>query len=240
MTTKNELLRFGKGNAKLNKLIYTFSLPAGHTCPGALACLAKADRETGKLSDGTKQAFRCFAASQEARFGSVRKSRWHNFELLKGLGRVDAFNLIDRSLANDAEIVRIHVSGDFFSAAYFLAWCDVARSRPDCVFYAYTKSISIWLANRDEVPNNLRLVASEGGKWDAVIAREGLRSAKVVLDPKEAEVLGLAIDHDDSHAYAGNESFALLIHGTQAKGTVAAKALASLRANGWKGYSAKV
>jgi hypothetical protein len=145
--------------------------------------------------------------------------------------------LINGSLDRDARLVRVHVSGDFFSAAYFLAWCDVAKERPECVFYAYTKSLSIWLANKASVAANLRLVASEGGRWDHLIASEGLRSAKVVLDPKEAEILGLAIDHDDSHAYAGAESFALLIHGNQKAGSVAAKALAALRASsGWKGY----
>jgi hypothetical protein len=199
--------------------------------------MAKADRETGKLTDGTKQEFRCFAASQETRMPSIRKSRWGNFELLKGKDRGAMAGLIDASLNREARLVRIHVSGDFFSAAYFQAWCDVARERPDCVFYAYTKSLSIWLANKGEVPANLRLVASEGGRWDSLIAAEGLRSARVVLDPAEAEVLGLAIDHDDSHAYAGSESFALLIHGNQKAGSVAAKALAALRVSaGWKGY----
>lgn len=234
-----QLLKFGRGNGKLANEIYTFSLPAGHSCPGALACLAKADRNSGKVTDGVLQEFRCFAASME-RYRGVRNARWHNFDLLRDLQRVDAANLIDASLARDAKLVRIHVSGDFFKESYFRAWCDVARSRPGCVFYAYTKSISIWLANRSFVPANLRLVASEGGRWDHLIKAEGLRSAKVIFDPREAEVLGLAIDHDDSHAYASDESFALFIHGTQAKGSVAAKALSGLRAEGWTGYGKAV
>jgi phospholipid/cholesterol/gamma-HCH transport system ATP-binding protein len=36
-----ELLSFGHGNAKLDKEIYTFSLPSGWTCPFAEQCLAK-------------------------------------------------------------------------------------------------------------------------------------------------------------------------------------------------------
>ncbi len=32
---KNQLLKFQKGNAKLDKSIHTFSLPAGHSCPFA-------------------------------------------------------------------------------------------------------------------------------------------------------------------------------------------------------------
>jgi hypothetical protein len=57
-----------------------------------------------------------------------------------------------------------------------------------------------------------------------LIARHGLKSARVVYSHAEAEALGLEIDHDDSHAYASDASFALLIHGTQPKGTKAAEA----------------
>ena len=88
-------LSFGKGNAKLAKDIVTFSLPAGWTCPGASACLARADRATGKLTDGATQAFRCFAASAEAMYKNVRDVRWQNFAALKGVADGDSllFNL---------------------------------------------------------------------------------------------------------------------------------------------------
>ena len=53
------LLKFNfGGNAKLSKEIVTFSLPSGYSCPGAKDCLAKADRETGKIIDGKHQKFR--------------------------------------------------------------------------------------------------------------------------------------------------------------------------------------
>lgn len=80
-------LRFSRGNAKLAEDIYTFSLPAGHACPGALRCMAKADQITGKLQDGPSQSFRCFAAGDESRYPNVRRIRWHNFNLLKGQTR---------------------------------------------------------------------------------------------------------------------------------------------------------
>ena len=50
-------LSFGKGNAKLGEEIATFSIPAGWTCPGASQCLARANRETGVIADGSNQAF---------------------------------------------------------------------------------------------------------------------------------------------------------------------------------------
>jgi hypothetical protein len=230
----DQALTFGKGNAKLSKEIATFSLPAGHTCPGALQCMARADRLTGQISDGKDATFRCFAASQEAAFTSVRESRWHNFELLRGKSRAAMAELISRSLP-DAPIVRIHVGGDFFSQAYFQAWCDVARSHPGVRFYAYTKSISVWQKCLAEVPSNLILTASEGGRFDALIGDR--KRAKVVFSEEQAAALGLELDHDDSHAYEGGASFALLLHGTQAKGTPAAKALSALKLEGKGGYS---
>lgn len=228
------LLKFGKGNAKLDERIATFSLPAGYTCPGASACLARANRETGKVTDGPLSQFRCFAASAEAAFPSVRKNRWDNFDLLKGKTRDEMRDLILASLPEN-KVIRIHVSGDFFNEAYFGAWLDVAKARPDVKFYAYTKSIPTWRANEGEIPANFILTASEGGRYDDQIG--ALKRARVVFSEEQAQALGLDIDHDDSHAYDGNESFALLLHGTQAKGTVAAKALSALKHQGIGGYS---
>lgn len=39
------LLRFQFGNGKLDKGIAIFNLPAGHSCPFAKLCLAKANRQ---------------------------------------------------------------------------------------------------------------------------------------------------------------------------------------------------
>lgn len=233
------LLKFGSGNAKLGKEITTFSLPAGWTCPGAAQCLARANRQTGKIQDGSAQQFRCFAASAEAAYRNVRESRWHNFELLKGKSAAEMEKLILDSIPENTSIVRIHVSGDFFSEDYFRAWIGAAQKRSEIKFYAYTKSIHFWLRLKGEIPSNLILTASEGGKFDANIGE--FKRAKVVFSEEQAAALGLSIDHDDSHAYEGRESFALLLHGTQAKGTESAKALSALKHAGVKhAYSRKV
>lgn len=229
-------LSFSRGNAKLGPSIHTFSLPAGHTCPGALHCLASADRATGRITDGAAQQYRCFSATDEARLPSVRESRWRNFELLRAARtREGMAALITQSLPRRAKVVRIHVGGDFFSEAYFLAWTDVARARADVRFYAYTKSLHLWRRLQEFVPDNLILTASLGGRFDG--SARGLKTAQVVFAPEQAAALGLEIDHDDSHAYRGKDSFALLLHGTQAAGTSASGALQKLRAAGFTGYS---
>lgn len=238
-------LIFGQGNAKLSKTIFTFSIPAGYTCPAALKCQSFADRQTGKITDGKSVEFRCFAASQESAFPSVRSSRWHNFELLKPIrNNSDAMaSLILSSLDSMAKIVRIHVSGDFFNDAYFLAWVKVAQSRPDTVFYAYTKSLISVYTFADLIPDNFVITLSHGGKHDDLIKSDVLsrfKTAQVVLSEIEAEILGLDIDHDDSHAYEGNKSFALLIHGTQPSKSTASAAIKALKAKGTKySYSNK-
>ena len=231
------LLRFGRGNAKLGKEIFTFSLPSGFTCPNALECLSKANRTTGKIQDGKHTQFRCFSASQEALFPSVRQQRWDNFEALKGLTTEQMASLIFLSIPTKASKVRVHVGGDFFSQAYFDAWVNVAKRMPDVIFYAYTKSLPYWIARLDSIPDNLILTASRGGRKDNLIDQYGLREARVVFSEDEAEKLGLPIDHDDSHAYTKGGSFALLIHGTQPKGSAAGKAKQAL--NGVGSYPSK-
>ncbi len=241
--TNRPLLKFSEGgNAKLSKLITTFSLPAGHSCPGARECLSKADPDTGKIKDGIHNKFRCFAASAESVFTNVRNQRWHNFDLLLEAGGADGMSqLILDSLPKELYAVRIHVSGDFFSQAYFDAWLQVAAARPKVEFYAYTKSLKFWHARKDKIPKNLRLVASAGGKFDAMIESEDLPNAQVVFHPDEAEMLGLKVDHDDSQARDHSvQKFALLIHGQQAAGSDASEALKRLREEGVQyAYSSK-
>ena len=45
------------------------------------------------------------------------------------------------------------------------------------------------------------------------------------------------MDHDDSNAYKQDKPFAILIHGIQAPGSLASKALMENRKNGIGGYS---
>ena len=235
-------LIFGKGNAKLSKEIYTFSLPAGYTCPAAHLCASYADRQSGKITDGENMAFRCFAASQESTFPNVRMARWHNFDLLAKV-KNDAFamaSLILSSLDMSAKIVRIHVSGDFFNAQYFRAWCYVAMHRPKTKFYAYTKSVNIVADNIHMIPENLVLTLSEGGKHDELIKHLDIKSAKVVFSEDQAIALSLEIDHDDSHAIEGTNNFALLIHGVQPAKSSASAAIKAMKAKGTKfSYSNK-
>ena len=129
MTTKNKKLSFGKGNAKVGDYVYTFSLPAGHTCPFANECLSRADKKTGKIKDGPQTVFRCFAASMEARMPSVRVSRWNNLDILRAAGLTDSHAMADlilSSIPRMAKKIRIHVAGDFFNPEYLTTFTHSA------------------------------------------------------------------------------------------------------------------
>ena len=239
------LLTFGEPNAKLKKMLKelslklkTFTLPAGHTCPGAKDCLSRANRETGKIQDGPDTEFRCFAASAEATYPSLRNMVWRNFELIKATlkNSVDACaDLICESLPKKFDIMRVHVGGDYFNVKYLQAWIEVAKRNPDKIFYSYSKSLHFF--KQFALPENLVLTASRGGKYDDMIDLHGWKEALVVYSEQEAIDKGLEIDHDDTHAAFGKDNFALLIHGTQPKGSNASKALQVLRKAGKGGYS---
>lgn len=234
----NELLSFQKGNSKLGKSIYTFSLPSGYTCPFAKDCLAKVNRLTGKLTDGPHTQFRCFSASQEALFPSVRKSRWDNFEKVKNAIKNNTLvDLILNSIPKKATIIRVHVAGDYYNQAYFNAWMEVAKRLPSVIFYAYTKSIGYWVNQLGNIPSNFKLNASYGGAQDSLIEQYNLKSVKVVYTVEQAG--DMVIDHDDTSAFMQDKSFCLLLHGVQPKGSEASKALSVLKKQGIHGYGKK-
>ena len=238
--------------------ILTLTLPAGWSCPGADECLAFADPVTGKIWDSPELKFRCFEASAE-RYENVRQQNWHNFNLLRKLTGENAAYAIAALILDsikdatkkfkpdDVVIIRIHVGGDFYSTKYLEGWSMALRAidlpqnqpMPRVIGYAYTKSLHHVAKLRHTLPENFVLTASEGGKYDHLIqSLKGLKVAKVVFSPEQAQSEGLEIDHDDSHAVFGKESFGLLIHGTQPKGSQSAKALSSLKARGVdSGYS---
>jgi len=253
------MLKFSNANAKTqalandaelaeylqdNRKIYSLDLLSGWSCPHAKDCLSKAivqDNGKRKIKDGRHTQFRCFSASQEVQYTNVYNLRKHNFDSLRGLHINDMIHELNQSMPKNAGIVRIHVAGDFFSRDYMLAWYMVASINPNVLFYAYTKSLRFWLTvNEYPILENFVLTASYGGRDDHLINEFGMRSAKVVFSEAEAEELGLEIDHDDSHAAKPslrNQDFALLIHGTQPKGSAASEALRALKGKG--SYSRK-
>ena len=249
-----DFLSFSNGNAKLKKDTLITSLPAGQTCPGADICQSMVilDKEGNrKIKDGKNCEFRCFAASEEVRRNNIYLSRKTNYELINYHVQRGSFyrlvNLIERSIdkkkTRNTKKIRIHQSGDFYKPLYLKSWLKVADNNPQYKFYCYSKSLNLFL--QKELPDNFFLTASVGGKYDYLIHKGYFkRYAIVVNNEDEARALGMLhigkpyeIDHDDSHCF-GSDPFALLVHGTQPKGSKAAQALSERKKqNKFVGYS---
>jgi hypothetical protein len=208
------------------------------------------DNGKRSIQDGKHTQFRCFAASSEVQYGHVFNNRARNLELIVDAlqnGTVPGYSVSAADLISDSiqehrtkntKLVRIHESGDFFSGAYLDAWIEVAHRNPDLKFYCYSKSLQLFL--NFKLPENFYLTASYGGKFDYLID-EGYfpRYSKVFMTEDDANAAGLEVDHDDSHCF-GDKPFALLVHGTQPKGSAWGKAIRARRANKqFGGYSKK-
>ena len=110
-----------KGNNKLGK-VWCFSLPAVKTCPGRTPTC---ERE-------------CYARSGRYRTSSVINSVLRSLDWAKKI--IFVALMITEIRMFRCPTVRIHVSGDFYSARYVRRWMSIAKKCPETRFYAYTRS----------------------------------------------------------------------------------------------------
>lgn len=190
-------MKFVKKTNYYTGIVYEWNLPSGFSCPFAMECLVKVDRETGKFDNRSNQ-FRCYSASAE-RFPGVREHRWINFDHVRSGKRPE--------IPKNAKAIRIHASGDFYSQAYFDMWLDICRENPDIEFWAYTKSLIYWVNRIYSIPDNLVLTASNGGKQDKLIQEFKLKNVIVVKNAGETD---RQIDTNDDLARIPGLNFALI------------------------------
>ena len=247
---KDCVLGFSKNNAKLEWPY--FSLPAGYTCPFATVCKNFPARWEGpikggkfkrpaswdkNIKPGPQAEIMCYAARAQGQYPGANVQAFKNLDLLKKMKTKEKMaNLIIKSmeyhgLAN-TDILRIHEAGDFFSQDYLDAWIEVAKRMPQTLFYAYTVSLPYYMARKNSLPKNFKMIASMDRKNEQFILDNGLRYSRVVGSEEEARELGLPIDVDDSIAWGSDDNFALVIHGSQPKGSEAAQALKQNRQSG--------
>jgi hypothetical protein len=179
--------------------VYEWNLPTGTTCPFALECKVTVDRHTGKF-DVYRGAYKCYAASPE-RFPGVREHRWKNFEYARAGNKIE--------IPKNCNAIRIHASGDFFNQRYFDDWILLAKENPGVEMWAYTKSIRYWVNRLQEIPSNLILTASYGGREDHLIESYNLKNVKV-YEFKEQVPKDRPVDTNDDCARKPFLNFALL------------------------------
>lgn len=100
--------------------VYTWNLPAGRACPGATGYCAK----------------HCYGKHVHFLYPSTKRSHEKNFQLSRGAQFV-------RQMIFECQascIVRIHSSGDFYASSYIDKWCEIVKTCPGTIFYAYTRT----------------------------------------------------------------------------------------------------
>lgn len=111
-----------KGNSKLGRSVWAFSLPAVLTCPGSTdLCRSK-----------------CYALKGFYAMPSVKVSLRRSHR--RSLRPTFADRMVAAVGTRKAKRLRVHASGDFYSAAYVRKWVEIVRRCPDTVFWAYTRS----------------------------------------------------------------------------------------------------
>jgi hypothetical protein len=121
---------FIRGNSKLGEDVWTWSILAGHTCPGKSApCLSE-----------------CYALHGHFVWASTiasHQSRWEHS--LKRSFVKDALAELEKL---KPKVLRVHVAGDFYSPAYVRKWHKIIEATPGTQFFLFSRS---W-----RVPNILR------------------------------------------------------------------------------------
>jgi len=91
--------------------------------------------------------------------------------------------------------IRIHDAGDFLADWYLELWCEIARACREATFYAYSKEVT--MVRAVELPDNLLIVFSLGGKQDHLLDLDNDRHADVFPDIESLEAAGYADQSDD-------------------------------------------
>jgi hypothetical protein len=113
---------FRQGNSKLGKKIWTFSIPAGGSCPGKTDACSK----------------ECYAADGFFLMPNVVRSLNKNWDETRQPDFVD--NAINHLKKVKAKVCRVHVAGDLYDKEYAEKWLTIFKNVPDCRFFIYTRS----------------------------------------------------------------------------------------------------
>lgn len=210
----------------------TFDLPAGYACPNARLCLSKAvNIRPGewRIEDGEECQWRCYAASQEVLYPSVRRLRHRHRRILhQAKDKIDLLSTMVEF--SEAKYIRLHSSGDFYNRDYFDAWLQVAREFPNRIIYGYTK-MTQFIMNAD-IPENFRFNLSLGGTQDGLTETYHRETnfpvtgvAVNVVNKIGDEILPILSGAWTELAVLRRRSFAIPVHGTQPAGSRAGKAV---------------
>ena len=171
---------FTIGNSKLGPIPF-YSLPPITTCPSATRfCRAY-----------------CYAIYEILdRRAHLREAASYILSLREDFPDIINWYLDKLRSRAPTRVVRLHVSGDFYSTEYVVKWYRVAEANPDYVFYTYTRSFK-QVIEAGKPPGNLliHLSADRYNLDEAVKAYNAIRSKIVtyVYTPGSKRDLGAIV-----------------------------------------------
>ena len=190
LLTQNSKLK--KTSLSNNKRVFNFGIPAQSTCLWADKCKAY-----------------CYASKGAYAWSNVKPAFERRLECTK----TDDFipMMIGEILSKKATHIRIHDSGDFYSREYLHKWFKIMESLPNVEFYAYSKSLPLFVNER--LPKNFTLIKSEGGKRDDLINPLTDRHARIFKSESELKKAGYVnASDDDLKAIGKNFKIGLVAH----------------------------
>ena len=194
--TQNAKLK--KTSKENKKRVFNFGITAYKTTKGQLVCpFAK---------DCIKY---CYAKKGAYNWGNVKPLYEQRYNLTKSKIFIEAIN--ESLEQKKVDILRIHDSGDFYSPKYIDKWVTIAKANKDIIFYAYTKSIPLF--KNIDLPNNFKIIFSEGSKVDHLIDVNKDRHARIFDNEKELIANGyINASKNDLNAITTNKKVGLIYH----------------------------
>ena len=200
LLTQNGKIKETSKKVGLN--IFNFSIPAYKSKEGKLTC---------PFADSCVKY--CYAQKGNyKRFPKIGELMEKRYLLTKQSIFVASMNIEIKKKKADA--IRIHDSGDFYSKEYLEKWVTIANDNPKVKFYAYTKSIPLFIGK--ELPSNMDIIFSTGSKKDELINFETHRHAKIFNSEEELQEAGYInaskIDFYATKFYSSNKKIGLIYH----------------------------
>lgn len=198
LLTQNSKMK--KTSIKNNTKIFNFSIPAYKTksgkvtCPFAAACVKYCYAKKGNYT----------------RFPIVQQLMEQKYEISKQTNFNSLMN--EEIRKKKAKYIRIHDSGDFYSIKYLQKWVQIAEYNKEVIFYAYTKSIKFFVDGL-LLPDNMKIIFSEGSKHDQLINVREHRHARIFKDLDTLNASGyIDASENDLKAITENKKVGLIFH----------------------------
>ena len=116
----------------------------------------------------------CYARKGAYIWSNVNKAHEERYEFSKTAMFIPV--MIDEIKKKQAQYIRVHDSGDYYSPTYLAKWFEIAKALPDVRFYSYTNMVD--LIQNVNVPDNFDFIFSDSGKQSHMIDRRVHRHTK--------------------------------------------------------------